>query len=899
MGKPISTDMKVHIFIITLLFLAFTNTAQKVIENPKIGISNRTDILVTKIELTDEATTLTVNVKLRVGASNIINKNDYIQISGDTAKLKAVKCLDYKFWESIIVPDENGLTYRIEFPPIDPLVKRINYFDPHPSGWKFIDIELIENSDQSIVPKELIGNWFSTENGKWTYSLLDSVVIFNSQIWNYNSIQKTEDDYEIVIKNGNIQKTLMCEVDYKKNYFIYFRGDPYKHFSKHSKVYIKSLDEEQKKPFSDESNKVIYSGLIRNFNPQIGTFVSLRYRNKLNNESFAKVADIEKDGSFSFELSIENPQEIDVGLPTGRENIFLLPGKNMFHLVNSGSNEVPSLFMGESANITLRHSLIRKMSRDTEVGNRFAELSEDEYLNLILSASKSDLERFKEPLFSNIRVKNNMFFVPRRAMKMKIDLRSRTTAIDSFWISNEITNREYRKFADDIISNPNEIIQWKKMEFSLTSKMFEKKTNVEIYSEIAKSLIDSSQVVDVFFEGNIREIDIVEYLNSKQFDNYPVVGVPLKGAEFFCIWMDKINKIEGNPSFVLPSEINFRILADYIKGIKNYKGKVLIRNVLYEVPKDTIAYLNNNATEWFSPFILNIAQPRPAIKAILREWENLEDSMNYEIVDDANLKYSGFRVVRYAREIKESKSNSELIILILGGIILLLITSFFIWKIRVRQRFRKEQQQRKLRELELTAIRSQMNPHFLFNSLNSVQNLVQQNKGREAHLYLADFAGLIRKVLRNSEKEEVSLAEELEMTEQYLNLEKLRFDFDFSISIDKEIDPHNTLVPSMLLQPFAENAVIHGLQCKAGNRQLKIIIQHVESGIKISIEDNGIGREEAKKITKAKNGKGSKLIQERLGILQEKQGEKYRLEIIDLLGEQTGTRVEIFIPEEK
>jgi sensor histidine kinase YesM len=169
-----------------------------------------------------------------------------------------------------------------------------------------------------------------------------------------------------------------------------------------------------------------------------------------------------------------------------------------------------------------------------------------------------------------------------------------------------------------------------------------------------------------------------------------------------------------------------------------------------------------------------------------------------------------------------NKSQLQMIIIALGALIILLVLGLMIWKWRVRQRFRREQQQRRLRELELTAIRSQMNPHFLFNSLNSVQNLVQQNKGREAHLYLADFAGLIRKVLQNSEKEEVSLAEELEMTEQYLNLEKLRFDFDFSISVEQGIDINNTMVPSMLLQPFAENAVIHGLQNKPENRRLKI-----------------------------------------------------------------------------
>ncbi len=261
------------------------------------------------------------------------------------------------------------------------------------------------------------------------------------------------------------------------------------------------------------------------------------------------------------------------------------------------------------------------------------------------------------------------------------------------------------------------------------------------------------------------------------------------------------------------------------------------------------------------------------------------------------------------------KSQLVLIIWTLGIILLGALIVFAIWKWRVRRRFRREQQQRRLRELELTAIRSQMNPHFLFNSLNSVQNLVQQNKGREAHIYLSDFAGLIRKVLQNSEKEEVSLAEELQMTKQYLNLEKLRFNFDFSIGVEQGIDINNTMVPSMLLQPFAENAVIHGLQNKVGDKQLKIEIKKgnealqdsrlfyqsvkFKDGIVISIEDNGIGREAANEISKTKNGKGSKLIQERLEILQEKQGEKYRLEIIDLTGAETGTRVEIFIPEEK
>lgn len=261
---------------------------------------------------------------------------------------------------------------------------------------------------------------------------------------------------------------------------------------------------------------------------------------------------------------------------------------------------------------------------------------------------------------------------------------------------------------------------------------------------------------------------------------------------------------------------------------------------------------------------------------------------------------------------KENPDKSQLItiIIILGSLLFISFLIFVLWRWRIRQRFRKEQQQRRLRELELTAIRSQMNPHFLFNCLNSVQNLVQQNKGREAHLYLADFAGLIRKVLQNSEKEEVSLAEELETVKQYLNLEKLRFDFDFQIKMNEGIDPHNTLVPSMLLQPFAENAVIHGLHNKPENRKLRIEVvrkseqfsvnSEQKEGIAIIIEDNGIGQEAAQKLATSKNGKSSKLMQERLEILQQKQGEKYRLQITDLSKNgATGTRVEILVPEER
>lgn len=247
-----------------------------------------------------------------------------------------------------------------------------------------------------------------------------------------------------------------------------------------------------------------------------------------------------------------------------------------------------------------------------------------------------------------------------------------------------------------------------------------------------------------------------------------------------------------------------------------------------------------------------------------------------------------------------NKSTLQGIILFLTGLMLLFLILFLIYKYRMKRRLKKQTQEKRLRELQMAAIRAQMNPHFLFNSLNSVQNLIQQNRAREAHLYLSDFAGLIRKVLRNSDKEEVPLTEELEMLGQYLNLEKLRFDFEYSIEIDPEIDQNLFMLPSMILQPLAENALLHGLQNKTGKKKLSIRISKTGNAILISIEDNGIGIERSKKLKTKSNGVGLRMNEERIQMMKEKYGGNYSFKIIDLTEQGgDGTLVEIFIPDEQ
>ena len=252
------------------------------------------------------------------------------------------------------------------------------------------------------------------------------------------------------------------------------------------------------------------------------------------------------------------------------------------------------------------------------------------------------------------------------------------------------------------------------------------------------------------------------------------------------------------------------------------------------------------------------------------------------------------------KEKEISKSTLTRIIQLLSLLLFLSLVVFFIYKYLMRIKLRKQGQEKRLRELQMAAIRSQMNPHFLFNSLNSVQNLIQQNRTEEANLYLSDFAGLIRKVLRNSDKEEVSLAEELEMLEQYLKLEKLRFDFEYAIYVDDQIDQNLFMLPSMILQPIAENALIHGLQHKTGEKKIAIRILKIENSIQIIIEDNGIGIQASQKLKANSNGFGLRMNEERIQMMKAKNGGNYSFKLTDLSEQdKKGTRVEIIIPEEQ
>ncbi len=214
--------------------------------------------------------------------------------------------------------------------------------------------------------------------------------------------------------------------------------------------------------------------------------------------------------------------------------------------------------------------------------------------------------------------------------------------------------------------------------------------------------------------------------------------------------------------------------------------------------------------------------------------------------------------------------------------------------------------QQKMAEIEMQALRAQMNPHFIFNCLNSINRYIVKSDQATASLYLTRFAKLIRLILDNSNNKSVSLNSELEALKLYIEMESIRFEkqFTYSISVDKDVQPDYINVPPLIIQPFVENAIWHGLLHKETAGHLNIhFSRRIPNILECVIEDDGVGREKAKELksksTSTKKSLGMKLTVDRLSLLNRQTFMDATVEVLDLKnreGEATGTKVVLKIP---
>jgi tetratricopeptide (TPR) repeat protein len=259
-----------------------------------------------------------------------------------------------------------------------------------------------------------------------------------------------------------------------------------------------------------------------------------------------------------------------------------------------------------------------------------------------------------------------------------------------------------------------------------------------------------------------------------------------------------------------------------------------------------------------------------------------------------------------ARALADAESKRQRIFLLLIAAIALSVILIAVLIYRSLQSAKKEKflVERQKSIMELKALRAQMNPHFIFNVINSIQHFILKHDSEAAEEHLSEFSRLIRKVLENSRHETIALSEEIKMLELYLKLESMRFSskFNYTISTGNSLDAENVFIPPLIVQPYVENAIWHGLMhLKDKQGEISIKFDKSDSSLKCTIDDNGIGRKRSMEMKKGAphESLGLSITKERLQIINMLYQAKMSVKIIDRVTEDgtgLGTTVELLIP---
>jgi hypothetical protein len=302
--------------------------------------------------------------------------------------------------------------------------------------------------------------------------------------------------------------------------------------------------------------------------------------------------------------------------------------------------------------------------------------------------------------------------------------------------------------------------------------------------------------------------------------------------------------------------------------------------------------------------------------AYLELKSSVDSSNNAAVVAEIEYKYKNSEQALQIEQLSTQKLDAEnkaqqvkLYALEVGGILVIIVCLIILLWLRSNQREKIHHSllNTKIAEAKMFALRAQMNPHFIFNCINTAQHFVMNNQQKEAYEYLSNFAKLLRLVMENSAKTYVPLEDELQQVKLYLELEAIRFNnqFEYTIKLDSALGEGVYEIPGMLIQPIIENAIGHGLINRKDDHG-KLLLQLTLDGDKIvcTVTDNGVGREEAGRIKAGKNihyqSAAIPNIQERLETLRAETGLAVSLMIEDLTTENgpQGTKVTLVIPHQ-
>ncbi|MEZ4810458.1 MAG: histidine kinase [Allomuricauda sp.] len=420
-----------------------------------------------------------------------------------------------------------------------------------------------------------------------------------------------------------------------------------------------------------------------------------------------------------------------------------------------------------------------------------------------------------------------------------------------------------------------------------------------------RQIQENEKVADFYNQKNRYEDEIK--LRKKSLSELQQLGGAVSSEQ---------NKGVSTPDTITSQRINYKIANAYIAQDKLDEAIPYLEKSIVEANKDDDLVVQKDATRKLSEVYRYKGDFTKALESYqayvtvvdslyIRKEQEISRAarLNREIANKQNrissleqerqLSQSKYSLAVTEQQLFEetSKRQKWIIYSLAFGILLMALTAFLYYRSNKQQKLANNL-------LALKSLRTQMNPHFIFNALNSVNNFIAKSDERSANRFLSEFSILMRSVLENSEEDFIPLSKELELLELYVKLEHSRFSdkFDFEIKVDEKLDVEAFQIPPMLLQPYIENAIWHGLRYKEEKGFLKIGVQQLTHDLlEITIMDNGIGRKKSAELKtsnqKKQKSKGMGNIKKRIQILNEMYKNKVDVTISDLYDDKTGTKV--------
>ncbi|MCB0402647.1 MAG: histidine kinase [Flavobacteriales bacterium] len=402
--------------------------------------------------------------------------------------------------------------------------------------------------------------------------------------------------------------------------------------------------------------------------------------------------------------------------------------------------------------------------------------------------------------------------------------------------------------------------------FNDLSNIYLEENNIQEGIELNQQAIEYNQKINNPQEVSKRNIDLANFY-MKQNKNEEAIQHLENTVEI----ADKTGDLQNKSKAIQTLSEVYNRSGQEEEAMEKYREYLALEDSIFKLKEQQLAEQN-------------------------KKGEMLENAQNKLslLEKDKQLNEKTIELLRQEKIIQEEFINKQKVITysLIFGIIVLLVTSYLV--------YRSNKEKNKANQLLiLKSLRAQMNPHFIFNALNSVNSFISKNDERAANRYLADFSKLMRDVMENSQEDFIPLSKEIDILSVYLKLEHHRFKdkFDYTFDVDDSINTEEYFIPPMLIQPYIENAVWHGLRYKEEIGQLNVSIQKMNDHIEVTIRDNGIGRKRSQEL-KTENQKimkstGLKNIDSRLKIISDIYKAKLDVTIEDV--QPSGTLVMIKI----